>query len=135
MGNGGSPLARPPSATAHHGRQLPSTCASDWLGLACRINLLSPHGRATDVIDRNRGKAKGRISLRRSQLRILEHGSAAMGIFLGKQYLGQRDQLDIAAPQIVAIVIPNGAPPDPQNAVPDPDDVVEIKPVQPRQLT
>lgn len=82
-----------------------------------------------------RGKAKGRISLRRSQLRILEQGSAAMGIFLGKQYLGQRDQLDIAAPEIVAIVIPNGAPPDPQNAVPDPDDVVEIEPAQPRQLT
>ena len=80
-----------------------------------------------------RGKAKGRISLRRSQLRILEQGSAAMGIFLGKQYLGQRDQLDIAAPEIVAIVIPNGAPPDPQNAVPE--DVVEIEPAQPRQLT
>lgn len=49
-----------------------------------------------------RGKARGRISLRRSQRRILDQGSAVMGIFLGKQYLGQRDQVDVGFPEMVA---------------------------------
>jgi len=38
-----------------------------------------------------RGKAMGRISVRRSQMKLLEAGSATMGIWLGKQLLGQRD--------------------------------------------
>lgn len=37
--------------------------------------------------------AGGRISLRRTQFRLAEK-SAAMAIFLGKQYLNQRDVLD-----------------------------------------
>src|SRR5579864_5040173 len=38
-----------------------------------------------------RGKAMGRISVRRSQMRLLEAGNATMGVWLGKQMLGQRD--------------------------------------------
>ena len=38
--------------------------------------------------------AAGKLSLRRTQFRLAEK-SAAMAIFLGKQYLGQRDQQDI----------------------------------------
>jgi hypothetical protein len=38
-----------------------------------------------------RGRAKGRISVRRAQMRLVEQGNAAMGIWLGKQLLGQRD--------------------------------------------
>ena len=38
-----------------------------------------------------RGRAKGRISVRRWQMRLLESGSVAMAIWLGKQLLGQRD--------------------------------------------
>jgi hypothetical protein len=38
-----------------------------------------------------RGKAKGRISVRRAQMRLLESGNATMGIWLGKQLLGQKD--------------------------------------------
>jgi hypothetical protein len=40
-----------------------------------------------------RGKAKGRISIRRMQMKLLEQGNATMGIWLGKQLLGQRDQV------------------------------------------
>ena len=40
-----------------------------------------------------RGKAKGRISVRRMQMKLLEQGNATMGIWLGKQLLGQRDQI------------------------------------------
>ena len=43
----------------------------------------------------NRGKAKGRISVRRAQMRLLESGNAPMGIWLGKQLLGQRDVMPI----------------------------------------
>ena len=44
----------------------------------------------------NRGKEKGKTSLRRHQFKLAEK-SASMAIFLGKQYLGQTDQsqLDI----------------------------------------
>ena len=39
-------------------------------------------------------REKGKISLRRSQWKLAER-SATMAIFLGKQYLGQRDNLDV----------------------------------------
>jgi hypothetical protein len=38
-----------------------------------------------------RGRAKGRISVRRAQMKLLESGNATMGVWLGKQFLGQRD--------------------------------------------
>jgi len=38
-------------------------------------------------------REKGKISLRRSQFRLAEK-SAAMAIFLGKNYLGQRDSIE-----------------------------------------
>lgn len=38
-----------------------------------------------------RGRAKGRISVRRAQMQLLESGNATMGVWLGKQLLGQRD--------------------------------------------
>lgn len=38
-----------------------------------------------------RGKAKGRISVRRAQMKLVEAGNATMGVWLGKQLLGQRD--------------------------------------------
>lgn len=40
----------------------------------------------------NRGRARGCISLRRSQLKLVEKGSAPMAIFLGKQWLNQHDR-------------------------------------------
>lgn len=38
-----------------------------------------------------RGRARGRISVRRAQMKLLEAGNATMGVWLGKQFLGQRD--------------------------------------------
>jgi hypothetical protein len=40
-----------------------------------------------------RGKAKGRISVRRMQMKLLEEGNATMGVWLGKQLLGQADEV------------------------------------------
>jgi hypothetical protein len=39
-----------------------------------------------------RGKAKGRISVRRMQMKLLENGNATMGVWLGKNILGQTDE-------------------------------------------
>jgi len=36
----------------------------------------------------------GKISLRRTQFKIAEKGNASMAIFLGKQYLGQKDVIE-----------------------------------------
>ncbi len=46
----------------------------------------------SEVFSQKRGV--GKISLRRSQWRLAEK-SASMAIFLGKQYLGQRDNVDV----------------------------------------
>jgi hypothetical protein len=47
----------------------------------------------------NRGKAKGRISIRRAQMKLLESGNGTMGVWLGKNLLGQRDTpLELSGP-------------------------------------
>jgi hypothetical protein len=38
-----------------------------------------------------RGRAKGRVSVRRAQFKLLEKGDSGMAKWLGKQYLSQRD--------------------------------------------
>lgn len=48
--------------------------------------------RFSEVFAQKRGK--GKISLRRSQWKLAEK-SATMAIWLGKQYLGQRDNVDV----------------------------------------
>lgn len=49
----------------------------------------------------SRGRAKGRLSVRRAQLKLLEAGNATMAIWLGKQLLGQRDvtPVELSGPQ------------------------------------
>src|SRR5882672_457130 len=41
----------------------------------------------------DRGKAKGRISVRRMQMKLLEQGNATMGVWLGKNVLNQVDEV------------------------------------------
>lgn len=53
------------------------------------------HASFSEVFKQKRGL--GKISLRRSQWRLAEK-SATMAIWLGKQYLGQRDQVDVNMP-------------------------------------
>lgn len=50
------------------------------------------HASFSEVFKQKRGA--GKISLRRSQWRLAEK-NATMAIFLGKQFLGQRDNMDI----------------------------------------
>ena len=69
-----------------------------------------------------RGKAKGRISIRRMQMKLLEQGNATMGVWLGKQLLGQTDQLSFEMRgQPVLIVIPSA----PANALEGQEDEFE----------
>lgn len=65
-----------------------------WFGVSTRTIERRRKSRVfADTIER--GKAKGRISLRRAQLKMLENGSATMGVWLGKQYLGQTDEMNL----------------------------------------
>ena len=54
----------------------------------------------SEVFKKKRGK--GKISLRRAQFRLAEK-SAAMAIWLGKQWLGQKDTVEIERPDEVVI--------------------------------
>ncbi len=59
----------------------------------------------------NRGRAKGRISVRRAQMRLMDAGNAAIAIWLGKQLLGQRDvtPLELSGPSGEPVQISLGA--------------------------
>lgn len=46
-----------------------------------------------EVMDR--GYAKGRVSLRRKQMENADNGNATMQIWLGKNILGQRDNIEV----------------------------------------
>ncbi len=54
----------------------------------------------SEVFNKKRGK--GKISLRRAQFRLAEK-SASMAIWLGKQWLGQKDTVEIERPDEVVI--------------------------------
>ena len=71
----------------------------------------------------DRGKAKGRISVRRMQMKLLEQGNATMGVWLGKNLLNQVDhyyhEMNGAMIQIVV-------PAHPQVAAPNESDSLTI---------
>jgi hypothetical protein len=63
---------------------------ASWFG--CSEKTIEMRSREPDVAEAMaRGKGKGRISIRRAQLKLLEQGNPAMAIWLGKVYLGQKD--------------------------------------------
>ena len=60
------------------------------------------HASFSEVFKQKRGA--GTISLRRSQWRLAEK-NATMAIFLGKQFLGQRDSVDVAVTDAKGIAL------------------------------
>ena len=56
----------------------------------------------------------GKSSLRRNQWKLAEK-HPAMAIFLGKQYLGQKDNIDVNGEQTTRITIVNSLPKDDNN--------------------
>lgn len=73
-------------------------CTQDEIAQFCEVSqdtltrrCLDDHGVSfAEFFDQKRGT--GRISLRRSQWQLAQKGNATMLIWLGKQYLGQRDK-------------------------------------------
>src|ERR1700730_15643301 len=61
-----------------------------WFGVSTRT-IESRRKRPEFAEVMQRGRARGRISVRRAQMKLLENGSGTMGVWLGKQILGQRD--------------------------------------------
>src|ERR1700732_3060138 len=77
-----------------------------WFGVSTRtIERRRLQKKFADVMAR--GKAKGRISVRRMQMKLLEQGNATMGVWLGKQLLGQRDEIALQNEgPLVTIIMP-----------------------------
>src|SRR5262249_31013205 len=65
-----------------------------WFGVSTRTIERRRKERAFAVVI-ERGRAKGRISVRRMQMKLLESGNATMGVWLGKNILGQVDQVNV----------------------------------------
>jgi hypothetical protein len=63
---------------------------ADWFGVSTRT-IESRRKRPEFADAMRRGRSKGRISVRRAQMKMLESGNGTMGVWLGKQLLGQRD--------------------------------------------
>ena len=64
-------------------------CSPDTIERWCKRQYMTTFAEAFKKFS-----ASGKISLRRFQFKLAER-SAAMAIFLGKQYLGQRDVVDV----------------------------------------
>jgi len=65
---------------------------ADWFGVSTRT-IENRRKRPEFEQAMQRGRSRGRISVRRAQMKMLETGNATMGIWLGKQLLGQRDTI------------------------------------------
>lgn len=61
-----------------------------------------------------KGQDNGKMSLKRYQFKLAEKNTA-MAIWLGKQYLGQRDNIDVNASQVSRVTIVNSLPKDEEN--------------------
>lgn len=80
-------------------------CCEDTLNKWCKENYRNENGKPmtfSEVFAEKR--QKGRASLRRSQFRLAEK-NATMAIFLGKQFLGQRDSVDVAVTDAKGIAL------------------------------
>ena len=95
-----------------------------WFGLNARtMKVKASQPKYREVMQR--GYAKGRISVRRNQMKLLEEGNATMGVWLGKQLLGQRDDPRDApaaggsCPPFIVEIAVDGQPPRDPGAAPD----------------
>ena len=92
-----------------------------WFGVTTRtIERRRKQKRFADVMER--GRARGRVSVRRMQMKLLEAGNATMGVWLGKNILGQRDEVfyEVTGQQYVCVMLP--APPEHYHACMAPEE-------------
>lgn len=76
-------------------------CTEEEIGAFLEVSVRTIRNRMRDpdfaaVVER--GRAKGRISVRRAQMRLLDEGNASIAIWLGKQLLKQRDNIQLNGP-------------------------------------
>lgn len=72
-------------------------CTDEEIAASLHVSvetLLNRNNRKTFLECKKRGSESGKASLRRRQFKLAEK-SASMAIWLGKQYLGQKDNLDV----------------------------------------
>jgi hypothetical protein len=83
---------------------------ADWFGVTTRtIERRRKEPEFAAVMER--GRSKGKISLRRAQMKLVEQGNAVMSIFLGKQWLGQVDQVNHELNVVnIAVLAPDSVP-------------------------
>ena len=65
---------------------------ADWCKVSLRT-IETRRKRPEFAAAMQQGYSKGRISVRRAQMKMVERGNGSMGIWLGKQLLGQRDMI------------------------------------------
>lgn len=73
-------------------------CTDDEIAglLGVSVDTLTREENATAFAEaKKKGNTKGKKSLRRTQFEIAKKGNATMAIWLGKQYLGQRENDDV----------------------------------------
>ena len=64
--------------------------------LGCSVDLLTNKNNGKVFLEaKEAGQLSGKASLRRMQFKTAEGGNATMQIWLGKQYLGQKDKQDL----------------------------------------
>jgi hypothetical protein len=95
-----------------------------WFGVSVKtIERRRKVQRFAEAMDR--GRAKGRISVRRMQMKLLEAGNATMGVWLGKNILGQVDTVSVTSDgPLMYIAMP--MPPRPSSGAPPADLAVTI---------
>ena len=77
-------------------------CTMEEIGAICGCSVATLERRFADII--KTARLKGNMSLRRRQFKLAEK-SATMAIFLGKQWLNQKDESYNAQPQYTKITL------------------------------
>lgn len=68
-------------------------CTMEEIAAELEVSVDTLERRFAEVI--KTGKKRFAVSVRRQQYRLLTAGNATMGVFLGKNVLGQRDNVDL----------------------------------------
>jgi hypothetical protein len=110
------------------GLQCTDSEIAHWFGVTERtISRRRKIKKFNDVMER--GKAKGRISVRRMQMKLLENGNATMGVWLGKNILGQTDEVhhQIDARSVsVCVMVPGSQPSEALKQIDD-ENTIDVK--------
>jgi hypothetical protein len=110
-----NPVGRPPSivadqqtldkikilASAQHTQ--PEAAALLGISIRCFEEFLRANKNAREVWDE--GRESGKASLRRMQFKNAQAGNVTMQIWLGKQYLGQKDKQEVENTGAIPVLV------------------------------